>query len=123
MQLLPDSSRTKLSKSKNGSVLNPGTPQDASLLCEKTEVIKAIIAEAIEVGAPTYNQGNHLGCYRIYEGAAYKIIYKYGTYCKEVKSVLETALEKSYGDYSALERAWIMRMAFDRILGEPTITR
>jgi len=63
-----------------------------------------------------------MGCYRIYEGAAYKIIYKYGYKCKEVKRILEAALEKSYGDYSASDKAWIMRMAFDSILGVPTTT-
>ncbi len=90
--------------------------------CKKIEAVEQIISEAISVGAPTYNQGNHIGCYRVYEGAAYKILYKYGSKCKDVKNTLEDALEKSYGDYSASEKAWIMRMAFDKILGVPTRT-
>ena len=88
----------------------------------KTQV-NVIIDEAISVGAPTYNQGNYVGCYRIYEGASYKIIYLYGSKCKEERKILKEALEKSYGDYSFSEKAWIMRMAFDRILGVPTITK
>ena len=64
-----------------------------------------------------------MGCYRIYEGAAYKILHKYSSKCKDVRNLLETALEKSYGNYSAAEKAWIMRMAFDQILGVPTTTK
>jgi hypothetical protein len=88
----------------------------------KTE-ITTIIDEAISVGAPTYNSGNYVGCYRIYEGASYKILYLYGSKCKDERKILKEALEKSYGDYSFSEKAWIMRMAFDRILGVPTITK
>jgi hypothetical protein len=90
--------------------------------CGKIEAINMIIGEAINVGAPTYNQGNYIGCYRIYEGAAYKILYKYGSKCRRVSDILDAALEKSYGDYTATEKAWIMRMAFDTILGVPTST-
>ncbi|MDB5257606.1 MAG: HtrA protease/chaperone protein [Chitinophagaceae bacterium] len=88
--------------------------------CKKIDAVEQIISDAISIGAPTYNQGNHIGCYRIYEGAAYKILYKYGSKCKDIKNTLEVALEKSYGDYNASEKAWIMRMAFDKILGVPT---
>jgi hypothetical protein len=88
--------------------------------CNKIEAVEQIISDAISIGAPTYNQGNHIGCYRIYEGAAYKILYKYGSKCKDIKNTLEVALEKSYGDYDASEKAWIMRMAFDKILGVQT---
>jgi hypothetical protein len=91
--------------------------------CEKIEAIYVIISQAIETGAPTYNAGNHLGCYMIYEGAAYKILHKYGTRCVDVSNVLEGALEKSYGNYSSTDKAWIMRMAFDQILGEETKTK
>ena len=91
--------------------------------CAKIEAVAETISEAISVGAPTYNQGNHIGCYRIYEGAAYKILHKYGAKCKHVQNILEVALEKSYGDYNATEKAWIMRMAFDQILGVPTVTK
>ncbi len=91
--------------------------------CNKIDAVEQIISDAISIGAPTYNQGNHVGCYRIYEGAAYKILYKYGSKCKDIKNTLEVALEKSYGDYNASEKAWIMRMAFDKILGVPTTTK
>lgn len=91
--------------------------------CSNSTAVNIIIDEAISSGAPTYNSGNHIGCYRIYEGAAYKILFKYGPKCKDVKKTLEAALELSYGDYSSTEKAWIMRKAFDTILGVPTETR
>jgi hypothetical protein len=109
-------------KSKTIELLNI-TPDTAAIKkCKDIDAIYTVIGEAIAVGAPTYNEGNPMGCYRIYEGAAYKILYKYGSKCKEVNKILEAALEKTYGDYSPSDRAWIMRVAFDAILGEPTIT-
>ena len=94
-----------------------------SIKCEKTDSINAIILQAIDIGAPTYNQGNYLGCYRIYEGASYKILYRYANSCIRVSQILSTALEKSYGNFTDSDKAWIMRVAFDEILGEPTRTK
>lgn len=88
--------------------------------CAKAEQVEKIISDAISIGAPVYNSGFHLQCYRVYEWAGYKILYEYGSTCKEVEKILKTAIEKSHGDYSDLEKAWIMRAAFDKILGVPT---
>jgi len=90
--------------------------------CEKIEAVTYIIEEAISIGAPAYNNGDHAACFLIYKGAAYRIMYLHGTKCKQVKNILETALEKTEGNYNVTEKAWIMRMAFDQILGEPTKT-
>ncbi len=100
----------------------PELPLSFDKGCADNNAMLVIIDEAITAGAPTYNGGNHLGCFRIYEGAAYKVLYKYGSKCKDVKGVLEAALEKAYGDYTSTEKAWIMRTAFDYILGVPTKT-
>ncbi len=91
--------------------------------CGKIELVVAAIDEAIQIGAPTYNDGNHAACFKIYEGTAYKILYKYGAKCKQTAEILETALDKITGNYSVTEKAWIMRMAFDKILGVPTQTK
>jgi len=88
--------------------------------CSKNEEIEKIINDAISLGAPIYNEGLHLACYRIYEWAGYKILYEYGKTCKDVEKILKTAIEKSHGDYSDTEKAWLMRAAFDKILGVPT---
>ena len=94
-----------------------------SINCSKIGAVDTIIYEAIDIGAPTYNLKNYLGCYRIYEGASYKIIYMYGSQCARIKEILQTAIEKSYGNYSDSDKAWIMRMAFDEILGVETKTK
>jgi hypothetical protein len=114
---------TSITRAKtSGKIIVDSSPElDLANNCKKIEEVYIILSEAIGIGAPTYNEGNHIGCYRIYEGAAYKILYKYGNKCKEVTKILETALEKSYGDYNSTEKAWIMRKAFDQILGAPTI--
>jgi hypothetical protein len=113
-----DTSHVKVKTLNNGPT-NTALTQN----CANIDAIYIVIEEAINIGAPTYNEGNIMGCYRIYEGAAYKIIYKYGGECKEIKDILEAALEKSYGDYSAADKAWIMRKAFDAIMGVPTTTK
>jgi hypothetical protein len=88
--------------------------------CPKSEEVEKIISDAISLGAPIYNAGLHNGCYRIYEWAAYKILYEYGKTCADVEKLLKLAIEKSHGDYSDIEKAWMMRAAFDKILGVPT---
>ena len=84
--------------------------------------VEKIINEAISLGAPIYNEGLHMACYRIYEWAGYKILYEYGKKCGEIEKTLKAAIEKSHGDYSDTEKAWIMRVAFDKILGVSTKT-
>ncbi|MEP6584384.1 MAG: hypothetical protein ABJA90_08950 [Ginsengibacter sp.] len=91
--------------------------------CAKSEEIEKIITEAISLGAPIYNEGLHMACYRIYEWASYKILYEYSKPCIQAGDILQTALDKSHGDFSDTEKAWIMRQAFDKILGEPTKTK
>ena len=117
-----DTSKVKI-KTGSKTIIRDAPTTDAAKSCGKIDAVKNIIDEAIAVGAPTYNEGNYIGCYRIYEGAGYKILYKYGSKCKQVKGILEDAIEKSYGNYSPGEKAWIMRVAFDQILGVPTVTK
>ena len=93
------------------------------LECTETdaETINRVIEQAIASGVGIYNSGDALGCFRIYEGAAYKILFKLSDRCATANSVLKTALHKadSAGDSpaSASSRAWIMRNAFDSIQG------
>jgi hypothetical protein len=103
---------------KNKTILIDTMPQG----CTKNDEIEKIISDAISIGAPIYNAGMHMACYRIYEWAAYKILYEYGRSCTEVEKILKIGVEKSHGDFSDTEKAWIMRASFDKILGVPTIT-
>jgi hypothetical protein len=95
---------------------------DTGFKCSKNEEIDKIIQDAIDIGAPLYNSGDHIGCYRVYDAASYKILYLYGDDCSEIKNLLTTCIKKCSGDYSDIEKAWMMRAAFDKILGQPTIT-
>ncbi|MBA2612679.1 MAG: hypothetical protein H0U95_11945 [Bacteroidetes bacterium] len=118
-----DTTKMGLTRSKKAvltAVTYTGTVDKGN---RKMELVVAIIDEAISIGAPTYNEGNRAACYKIYEGAAYKILHKYGKKCTETADILETALEKSYGNYSITDKAWIMRMAFDKIEGVQTQTQ
>jgi hypothetical protein len=72
------------------------------------------ITEAISVGAPLYNQGNHEACFRIYEGIAVKLE-------RELECVgLREALGQGLLRASTLDdftlKAWAMRDAFDGVL-------
>ena len=111
----------------NGVALHPDSSvisfAPKTIACASIDAVDTIIWEAINIGAPTYNQGNYLGCYRIYEGASYKIIYLHASVCPRVSEILKTALEKSYSAFTDSEKAWIMRAAFDQILGVPTKTK
>jgi hypothetical protein len=90
--------------------------------CANSDEIEKIIMDAIDIGAPVYNSGNYIGCYRIYDAIAYKILYLYGDKCPEIMKILKDCINKCHGDYSDTEKAWIMRGGFDKILGEPTVT-
>lgn len=118
-----DTVKRKITKTENKKILHDAPKKQIGKWCGKIDAISTIIAQAIDVGAPTYNEGNHVGCYMIYEGAAYKVLHKHGSKCKDVKNILEDALDKAYSSFDAIEKAWIMRVAFDQILGEPTVTK
>ncbi len=63
-----------------------------------------------------------MACYRIYGMGFLQIIYEYDKTCSEAGTILKAAISKSHGDFSDTEKAWIMRAAFDKILGVPTKT-
>jgi len=97
--------------------------------------INRTIDQAIASGVRSYNSGEHLACFRIYEGAAYKILFKLAGRSSTAATVLTTALQKADAIDSkadgvgnkgvvtdraptpAAAKAWIMRDAFDSIIG------
>jgi hypothetical protein len=90
------------------------SPEDAAL-------INRTIEEAISSGVGIFNSGDHLGSFRVYEGAAYKILFKLSNRSATVGRVLSSALKRAdaAGDSSEANtaKAWIMRNAFDSIVG------
>ena len=71
------------------------------------------ISDAIEVGAPLYNDGNFAACYHVYEGAALDVERRLPKACKGPQLALATgrATADKLNDPSA--QAWAMRDAFD----------
>ncbi len=93
---------------------------DVKLLagCTDADLERAgrIIGEAIEVGAPVYNERHFAACYHVYEGAALDLEKRLPAACKGPKKAMRdgrTRAEK-LGDPSA--QAWAMRDAFDGLV-------
>ena len=81
------------------------------------DLVLRTISEAIEVGAPLYNSGNHAGCYHIYEGAAADLGRKLPRTCKGPTQVLEAGRTRAASLSTPTAQAWAMRDAFDGVLG------
>jgi hypothetical protein len=88
--------------------------------CGQLAAVDHVISQAISIGAPIYNAGSPLGCYRIYEGTAYKLLYVLGSRCSELTALLRAGLAQARTDAAVDRKAWTMRHTFDTILGEET---
>jgi len=91
----------------------------ASILNEcpapQLKTIVGAISQAIEVGAPLYNQGNFEACYRIYEGAALEV-QQTVQQCQGPKQALVVGIDSAKKLQGWSEKAWAMRDAFDGVL-------
>lgn len=92
---------------------------------EAIDLIDGVITDAISSGVDIYNTGNHLGCYRIYEGAGYKLLFLLNDRCEAASALLSKAIREAGttvmpGGYDSVPaaQAWIMRIAFDSLLGD-----
>jgi serine protease Do len=72
------------------------------------------IGDAIDIGAPLYNQGNHEACFRVYEGLALR--FERELECPLVREALGQGLLRAQTKSTFTEKAWAMRDAFDGIL-------
>lgn len=80
---------------------------------ELAEVAKAI-TDAIELGAPLYNAGNHEACFRIYEGTSIKL--EKDAKCAGVRDAFREGLRRAGDLESFTEKAWALRDTFDGML-------
>lgn len=91
---------------------------DVALLddCGPEAIARAVqaISDAISVGAPVYNSGDHVACFRIYEGTALRL--ERDSDCKAVREALGQGLLRAETLESGTEKAWAMRDAFDGLL-------
>lgn len=81
---------------------------------ESIAVAVQSISDAISIGAPVYNSGDHDACFRIYEGTALRL--ERDTDCKAVRDALGQGLLRAHTLENPTERAWAMRDAFDGLL-------
>jgi hypothetical protein len=81
------------------------------------EVVRAFLAQAIGIGAPAYNAGDHRGCYEVYACTARLMLHAVEG-ADDSKKALRRALEQASTVADVNEQAWIMRRAFDSILGK-----
>jgi serine protease Do len=72
------------------------------------------ISEAIENGAPLYNEGKQEACYRIYEGTALKFEHDVG--CAGVRTAFGDGLLRANDLKTYKEKAWAMRDTFDGLI-------
>jgi V8-like Glu-specific endopeptidase len=74
------------------------------------------IGEAVAVGAPLYNQGNHRACYQIYEGAASDIENRLPKSCSGPKKTLAQGRARAADLSDPSDQAWAMRDTFDSLV-------
>lgn len=93
---------------------------DVSILdgCTRTDLrlLDSQIAAAIDVGAPTYNEGDFLGCYQVYDRAALGMETALSPACKGPARALATGRAKAQSMIAPSDKAWAMRDAFDGMI-------
>ncbi len=84
--------------------------------CDEVAIGEAVraVGEAIELGAPLYNQGNHEACFRIYEGASAKL--ERESTCRGVRDAFAVGLKRATGLGTPTARAWALRDTFDGLI-------
>jgi hypothetical protein len=87
-----------------------GCSQDAQKLVVK------MLGDAIEVGAPLYNDGKADACYHVYDGAAADLARKLPPACKGPSKALADAQKRAAALGDPTAQAWAMRDAFDGLL-------
>jgi hypothetical protein len=78
--------------------------------------INEVIGDAIQVGAPLYNDGNFAGCYHTYVGAALNLENQLPKTCAGPSKALTSGRKTADGLDHVSAQAWAMRDAFDGLL-------
>jgi len=79
-------------------------------------LVQRRIVEAIQRGAPTYNDGDFRGCYEIYERTARQIEQTLPAACRGPTRALRDGRQTAATRRTDAEKAWAMRDAFDGLL-------
>lgn len=88
--------------------------------CQDDDIRGAIeaIDEAIRLGAPLYNEGNHEACFRIYEGASNRL--ERESACRGIREAFGAGLLRTTTMQSFTEKAWALRDTFDGLIDVAT---
>jgi serine protease Do len=121
VQITPDqfAKQTKASDEEDGTRIVRKVPVHELTVfdgCSSDDIGEVVhqIGEAIENGAPLYNEGKHEACFRIYEGTAVK--FEHDAPCPGVRTAFGDGLLRAGGLTSFKEKAWAMRDAFDGLI-------
>ncbi|MBP6839649.1 MAG: serine protease [Kofleriaceae bacterium] len=84
--------------------------------CSKADLaeIAGAISQAIDIGAPLYNQGNHEACFRVYEGTVIK--WERDAPCPGVRAAFGDGLLRVSAASNFMDKAWALRDTFDGLL-------
>jgi serine protease Do len=77
------------------------------------KLVVRLLGDAIEAGAPLYNEGNPDACYHMYDGAASDLLRKLPSSCKGPAKAIADAQKHAASLSDASAQAWAMRDAFD----------
>jgi serine protease Do len=83
---------------------------------ENLATLSRAISDAIDQGAPEYNEGKFVECYRVYVGAALELERGLPKTCSGPTHALENGRHAASGLEHPSEQAWAMRDAFDGLL-------
>jgi hypothetical protein len=106
----PELPAVQRSVPKHDLKLLAGCSDDDLLMAART------IAEAIDVGAPVYNQQHFAACYHVYEGAAADVERRLPTACAGPKRALREGRQRAQKLSEPSAQAWALRDAFDGLL-------
>jgi serine protease Do len=79
-------------------------------------IIASEVQRAIGKGAPAYNEGDPETCFRIYEGAALRLVRDLPAECAGGRSALQDGMDRASTIDNFDDKAWAMRDAFDGLL-------
>ena len=98
-----------------------GASASTSGALQSIKTVADAIQEAIAIGAPTYNNGDHFGCYFIYKRVAEEICARLPS-AEPTRRALELAVDQAEAQAnggSARRGAWTMRYTFDDLRATP----
>ena len=79
--------------------------------------LRVLLSMAIAIGAPAFNGGDHRGCYDVYACTA-RLLVNAPAAPDAMKDALRRALTEASVVPNVTRQAWIMRAAFDALIGE-----